>query len=113
MHYAWPGNVRELENTVERAIILSRGRPLTFDDLPSSGANASQQPLPPASEDVPLNLDQAMARHIRNVLEMTGGKVEGKNGAAKLLGINPNTLRNRMTKLGIQFGRNVKKKYKG
>jgi transcriptional regulator with GAF, ATPase, and Fis domain len=57
-----------------------------------------------------LNLDEAMVRHIRRVLEMTGGRVEGERGAAKLLGINPNTLRNRMKKLGIAYGRKVGRK---
>ena len=38
MCYHWPGNVRELENAVERALILSRGRPLTFPDLQATFA---------------------------------------------------------------------------
>lgn len=57
---------------------------------------------------LPLTPDQVMGRHIRNVLKMTGGKVEGPGGAAELLGLNPGTLRHRMRKLGIPFGRNVK-----
>jgi len=32
--YDWPGNVRELENAVERAVVLSRGQPITVDQLP-------------------------------------------------------------------------------
>jgi hypothetical protein len=36
---------------------------------------------------------------------MTGGRVEGQGGAAELLGVNPGTLRHRMRKLGIAFGR--------
>jgi transcriptional regulator with GAF, ATPase, and Fis domain len=46
-----------------------------------------------------------MKAHIQAVLEMTGGKVQGKKGAAALLGINPSTLRNRMKKLNIPYGR--------
>jgi transcriptional regulator with GAF, ATPase, and Fis domain len=106
MAYDWPGNVRELENAVERALILSQGKPLAFADLDSS-----PHPVPEhvaANKDEPLTLDQVMGRHIRNVLKMTGGKVEGKEGAAELLGLNPGTLRHRMRKLGIPFGRNVK-----
>jgi transcriptional regulator with GAF, ATPase, and Fis domain len=109
MAYHWPGNVRELENAVERALILSRGEPLTFFDLQPSGSQDTRH-IPAVSEDEPLNLDEAMTRHIRRVLQMTGGRVEGERGAAKLLGVNPSTLRNRMHKLGILFGRNVKKK---
>ena len=33
VEYAWPGNVRELENAVERAVVLSRGTPITPDHL--------------------------------------------------------------------------------
>jgi transcriptional regulator with GAF, ATPase, and Fis domain len=57
-----------------------------------------------------MNLNLAMARHIRRTLEMTGGKVEGREGAAELLGINPGTLRHRMRKLGIPFGRVARKR---
>lgn len=33
LHYNWPGNVRELENTVERALVLTRGKTITAADL--------------------------------------------------------------------------------
>ena len=49
-----------------------------------------------------------MARHIQKALALAGGKVEGKGGAAELLDVNPRTLRNRMAKLGIAFGRKAK-----
>ncbi len=58
-----------------------------------------------ASPNEPLTLDEVMSRHIRRVLETTGGKVHGKGGAAEMLGINPSTLRNRMNQLGIPYGR--------
>jgi transcriptional regulator with GAF, ATPase, and Fis domain len=109
MTYQWPGNVRELENLVERALILSRGESLTFSDLhPPVPQEIGQSPAPIENETMNLNL--AMARHIRRTLEMTGGKVEGREGAAELLGINPGTLRHRMRKLGIPFGRGVRKR---
>jgi DNA-binding NtrC family response regulator len=109
MTYQWPGNVRELENLVERALILSRGESLTFSDLhPPVPEETGQSPAPIENES--LNLNLAMARHIRRTLEMTGGKVEGREGAAELLGINPGTLRHRMRKLGIPFGRGVTKR---
>jgi transcriptional regulator with GAF, ATPase, and Fis domain len=109
MAYHWPGNVRELENAVERALIQSQEEPLTFPDLQPSGPRHTDGSLIP-SEGESLNLDLAMARHIRKVLEMAGGKVEGERGAAKLLGVNPGTLRHRMRKLGVTFGRRIKKK---
>lgn len=50
-----------------------------------------------------LTLDQAMKAHIERALTRSHGVVEGKNGAAKALAINPYTLRARMVKLGIDW----------
>ncbi|MCP4757071.1 MAG: AAA family ATPase [Proteobacteria bacterium] len=106
--YHWPGNVRELENLVERALIKNRSAPintpLTFGELMATDRNGAPPVVPKATE-VPLNLDEAMRRHIQMVLETTGGRVQGEKGAAALLGTNPSTLRNRMKKLGIPYGR--------
>ena len=107
MAYHWPGNVRELENAVERALILSKGESLTFNDLTAVPAADAVQ-ISPHQDEQSLNLDTVMSKHIRQVLTMTGGRVEGEKGAARLLGIKPNTLRHRMTKLGIPFGRKAK-----
>jgi transcriptional regulator with GAF, ATPase, and Fis domain len=105
--YRWPGNVRELENVIERALILNKDGPLRFDQFVA----AQQEEKPPAlsgHENEPINLDEVIFRHIHRVLQMTNGKVHGEGGAAELMGINPSTLRNRMNKLGIPFGRNAK-----
>jgi len=48
------------------------------------------------------------ANHIVKILNMTGGRIEGKKGAATLLGMHPGTLRHRMKKLGVPFGRALK-----
>jgi transcriptional regulator with GAF, ATPase, and Fis domain len=104
MGYHWPGNVRELENVVERALILSKGAPLTFGDLAGAKpGDASASVIGP--QDQSLKLDELMSSHISRVLEITKGKVHGKGGAAELLGINPSTLRNRMNQLRIPYGR--------
>jgi formate hydrogenlyase transcriptional activator len=102
--YRWPGNVRELENVIERALILSKGQPLTFDDL--AGKNPKDTPqIHTEAQDAPLKLDEVTSQHIRRVLDITKGKVHGKGGAAEVLGINPSTLRNRMNQLGIPYGK--------
>jgi transcriptional regulator with GAF, ATPase, and Fis domain len=111
MAYAWPGNVRELENTVERALILSRGEPVAFGNLqaPMRGKVAVETvSAPQAEQEDVLALDEVVSKHIRGVLTMTGGRVGGEGGAAGLLKINPSTLRKRMRKLGIPFGRKAK-----
>jgi transcriptional regulator with GAF, ATPase, and Fis domain len=50
-------------------------------------------------------LDAVMAKHIEAALGRTYGRIEGPYGAAKLLGINPHTLRARMRKLGVNWKR--------
>ena len=104
--YAWPGNVRELENIVERAMIVSDGDELRLDGLLNVGSTDSNKETQTIqSTERVLTLDQLAARHIRDVLKLTSGRVHGPDGAAKRLGINPSTLRSRMDKLGIEYGR--------
>ena len=93
--YAWPGNVRELQNIIERAVILSQGAHLTLGDwLPKPSASPSGTRV--------LSLDELERQHITDVLEMTGWRVSGDNGAASILDIKPTTLEARMKKLGIK-----------
>ena len=104
MAYDWPGNVRELEHAVERALILSQGEALTFEkfNTPDPGRPVVRSDGRTAEA---LPLDQVVAEHISKVLALTEGRVEGRHGAARILGIKPGTLRYRMKKLGIPYGR--------
>jgi transcriptional regulator with GAF, ATPase, and Fis domain len=58
----------------------------------------------PARDAVPT-LDQVMTEHILQALRRCGGRIHGPGGTAEMLGVNPNTLRKRMDKLGIPYGR--------
>jgi PAS domain S-box-containing protein len=102
--YQWPGNVRELQNTIERAIILWRDGPLTFD-LPSSPAHLNTEHQPKRAAESALLTRNDLKRQERetiiNALRRTDGKVSGRGGAAELLGMKPSTLTSRMTTLGI------------
>jgi transcriptional regulator with GAF, ATPase, and Fis domain len=102
--YHWPGNVRELENVIERAMILHRGEPLRFDGLGSAGRSVPSDEPSIAGGDG-LRLDGVVSSHIRRVLDLAGGKIHGPGGAGELLGVNPNTLRSKMRRLGIPFGK--------
>ncbi len=104
MAYEWPGNVRELENVVERALILKRGKDLTFDDIIHTADFRKEKTFARRKEDF-LPLDAVNARHMTLALNRAQGKIHGPDGAAALLGINPSTLRHRMRKLGIIHGR--------
>jgi PAS domain S-box-containing protein len=87
-HHRWPGNVRELRNAVERALITCQG-PTLFIEPP-----ALSEPV-----ETGMTLEAVERAHILRVLEMTGWRVRGKNGAATILGLPPTTLESRMVKL--------------
>jgi transcriptional regulator with GAF, ATPase, and Fis domain len=105
MAYDWPGNVREVENLVERALVQYRGGMLTFDALTPNHAHSDDIPLPPALNGDVMKLDDVQSIHIRRTLKGAKGKVSGPGGAADLLGVNPSTLRKKMKKLGIPYGK--------
>ena len=92
--HSWPGNIRELANVIERAIIHSQGNVLQL-------ADRFDQPVNVAVES-PLSLEKVERDHIVRTLENTGWRIEGPHGAARVLGLNPSTLRTRMAKLQIQ-----------
>jgi transcriptional regulator with GAF, ATPase, and Fis domain len=111
--YDWPGNIRELGAVIDRAAILGNG-----DTLELAAALGVAAPRGP--RDAPANLaagigvlparpgriaplNDAMRAHIEMALRVTQGRVEGPRGAARLLAINPHTLRARMRKLKINW----------
>jgi len=98
--YDWPGNVRELANVVERSLITNPKGPINFTSVQLPGASFDKKRDPEKTDA----LDAVMADHIRQVLLKTDGRVNGLGGAAELLEVHPNTLRNRMDKLGISYG---------
>jgi transcriptional regulator with GAF, ATPase, and Fis domain len=104
----WPGNIRELENLVERALIQHRGLeediPLDFEHFVFAVKDNKSRLAHDGAEDI-SRLSDAMTTHIQKALARTHGKVHGTDGAAHLLGMNPNTLRSKMKKLGISSGR--------
>jgi formate hydrogenlyase transcriptional activator len=103
--YSWPGNVRELQNVVERAAILAQGPVLELEGTILNDVLAASEVPATAERSMTVidqeSLDDVQRLHITNVLKSTKGVVEGARGAATILGMNPNTLRSRMKKLGI------------
>jgi transcriptional regulator with GAF, ATPase, and Fis domain len=109
MNYHWPGNVRELENVIERELILHRNSPLAFESFEEFMISDIEHSNKDKTEETFI-LNDVISRHIRHVLRLTEGKIHGPDGAAELLGVNPSTLRNRMNKLWIPYGRNFTQK---
>jgi transcriptional regulator with GAF, ATPase, and Fis domain len=93
LDYPWPGNVRELESIIERAVILCPGSVLQLADK----LEISFPPRVSAAR----TLEETERNQILKILSETQWHIEGKNGAAAVLGLHPSTLRSRMRKLGI------------
>lgn len=100
--YPWPGNIRELQNVLERACVLSPGPVVEIvDELSPPSPEPSGPEAPGRALAGVVTLEEGERLHIRQALAATEGRVDGPDGAAALLGINPSTLRSRMKKLGI------------
>ena len=95
VQYNWPGNVRELKNIIEGAAILSNG-----DHLELTIPTSLKSPAMSLFGSQPT-LDDLQRRYICHVLDQTGGRIAGPQGAAKILGMRRTSLNTRMKKLGI------------
>jgi transcriptional regulator with GAF, ATPase, and Fis domain len=103
-NYSWPGNVRELQNVIERAVITSAHGKLNIS--PEFGQGASHKNKPGDIERV-FTYEEMKRMETENLilaLKLTGGKVFGANGAAKILGLPPTTLNSKLKKLEISYG---------
>jgi transcriptional regulator with GAF, ATPase, and Fis domain len=105
--YRWPGNVREIAAVMDRAVLIGQGR--TLNVAAALGLSPRHTPAPAPSGGKPVSpkavepLDVVIRRHIETALTATHGRIEGPHGAARLLRINPHTLRARMRKLKIEW----------
>jgi len=90
--YSWPGNVRELRNAIEHAMIVSRDKTLDVH-LPKCASSETE---------AAGNLIDLERKHILAVLQNTGWRIAGQNGAAEVLGLKRTTLQAKMKKLDIR-----------
>ncbi len=99
LRYPWPGNIRELQNVIERATILARGPLLEIDDALELRLEDQETSIVP---DQLISFEDMERSYILKVLERTQWVIEGEQGAAAILDLNPSTLRSRMQKLNIR-----------
>ncbi|NKB69090.1 MAG: AAA domain-containing protein [Candidatus Latescibacteria bacterium] len=100
--YSWPGNVRELEHLMQRAVLQCQNGGIEAATIARQLENGHAPDDAPPDIDEILSLADQEKRHIERALVATDGVIEGDQGAAKLLDINPATLRGRMRKYGIK-----------
>ena len=119
IEYSWPGNIRELQNIIERAVVIASGPVLSVDpaflprtpalgDLSHASSAKPPKAVPPIAENRARSaetffpsLEHMERDHILAALNRTAGVIDGPKGAAKILNLHPNTLRSKMSKLGI------------
>ena len=94
MQHDWPGNIRELENTIERAIIISKGSKLELMNPFQLGKDGIET-------QGFLTAQESEKAHLLKILEHTKWRISGPKGAASILNLQPTTLRSRIKKLGI------------
>jgi DNA-binding NtrC family response regulator len=123
-NYHWPGNVRELANTIQKALIFSRGYPIRPEDIsqiiqgeavvraegpPSDGSlrQWARKALinEPGMEKFDHLIDQVASALISEALDITGGN---RSRAAKILGVSRPTLQSKIEKYGITMETSVK-----
>ncbi|HEY6508266.1 MAG TPA: sigma-54 dependent transcriptional regulator [Vicinamibacterales bacterium] len=105
--YRWPGNVREMAAVMDRAVLIGQGHALNVSAALGLSVQVPTGHATRVAEDPPRDaiapLDDVIRRHIEAALLRTHGRVEGPHGAARLLRINPHTLRARMRKLKVNW----------
>lgn len=100
--YPWPGNVRELSSVIERAAILGDGHRLEVARALGVSPPLGTLGTPQVVNQTLTSLEDVIRQHIEAALNQCHGRVEGPFGAARLLDLNPHTLRSKMRKLGVE-----------
>jgi nitrogen regulation protein NR(I) len=125
VNYPWPGNVRELANTIQKALIFSRGAPISGEEMSQAlRGESTQRELSTERDDEAVRqwvrrslaqgnsdkvfsdvVDRFSGLLITEALNLTGGN---RSQAAKLLGLSRPTLLAKIEKYGIKIETAVK-----
>ncbi|OEU46173.1 MAG: Fis family transcriptional regulator [Desulfobacterales bacterium S7086C20] len=123
-NHPWPGHVRELANAINKALIFSRGGPVSMEDIfRAVGQEPASVQADKSAEDVISQwirrsltssafdnmfnalVDQFASVLITEALKLTGGN---RVRAAKLLGLSRPTLLSKIKKYRLKIGASVK-----
>jgi two-component system response regulator AtoC len=103
VEYDWPGNVRELENAIERAVVLSRGNPITADHLPFSNSREARDRRALAQRRSRLDDEEARLDDRRSALEADEAEAAAADGAANGDGNGTGSFKDRVSSLERQL----------
>jgi two-component system response regulator HydG len=100
--YSWPGNIREIKNVVKRLVLLTEGKTISKNALPSEFLNATLNQVERNNNENNFNLksvvEQAESETILKALKATNFN---KSKCAELLGVDRKTLYNKMNAYGL------------
>ena len=100
MDYAWPGNVRELENVIERAIVLTEGRSIEPEHLPSTVRSPGESAS--SDEDLDLSVKRRTEVLERALIERALRQTSGnRTRAARLLDLSHRALLYKIKEYGL------------
>ncbi len=99
VNYRWPGNVRELENTIERAVLLSKADTIHPSDFPEKLSQPDQMQVVSDAEPANPTLESIEKAYIHYVMSQTDGK---KSKAARILGIDTSTLYRKIDRYNLK-----------
>lgn len=105
--YNWPGNVRQLRNVVEWLLIMTRGDPITANQLPPEIASdlPEQMQLDVTSRMMALPLREARELFERNYLLAQLQRFDGNiSKTAHFVGMERTALHRKLRALGVQLG---------
>jgi two-component system response regulator PilR (NtrC family) len=100
--YSWPGNIRELENLIERAVVLSKGRVISRENLPPFLLAQDEDEQIGGADPRSLRLkDQIYSFQKRAITDALRRSQGVQTRAAALLGVKPTTLNEMIKRLAI------------
>jgi len=98
MNYSWPGNVRELRNVIERAVIVAKSEWIEPQDLPPylTQTATDQEQMITIKPGTPFS-EAEREIILRTLKSVDNNKAE----AARVLGVDVKTIRNKLKVYGI------------
>ena len=97
--YEWQGNVRELENSIERAVLLTRNDTIDLSDFPQKIVDFKGKSLISSEKPSTPTLESIEKAYIYYIMNQTRGK---KSKAARILGIDNSTLYRKLERYKLE-----------